>query len=44
MLNKWKNLPKFTNHKIGGKKKEREREGKTRIIFVSGIPGTNIMP
>jgi len=39
MLNKWKKLTKFTNHKIEKKKKRKE---KTLIIFVSGIPGTNI--
>jgi hypothetical protein len=38
MLNKWKKLTKFTNHKIEKKK----RKEKTLIIFVSGIPGTNI--
>jgi hypothetical protein len=38
MLNKWKILIKFTNHKIERKK----RKEKTLIIFVSGIPGTNI--
>jgi hypothetical protein len=43
MLNKWENLTKLTNHKIE-KKKKRKREGKTLIIFVSGIPATNIMP
>ncbi len=41
MLNKWKNLTKFTNHKI---KKKQKRKEKTLIIFVSGIPGTSIMP
>jgi hypothetical protein len=40
MFKKWKVLTKFTNHKIGKKK----REEKTLIIFVAGIPGTNIMP
>jgi predicted HTH domain antitoxin len=40
MLNKWKILTKFTNHKI--QKKKKKRKEKTLIIFVSGIPGTNI--
>jgi hypothetical protein len=31
----------FTNHKIQKKKKKKRKE-KTLIIFVSGIPGTNI--
>jgi len=30
----------FTNHKI--QKKKKKRKEKTPIIFVSGIPGTNI--
>ncbi len=34
MLNKWKKITKFTNHKVGKKKKRKE---KTLIIFVHQV-------
>jgi hypothetical protein len=44
MLNKWNFFEKVYKPQNRKKKKEKKRERKTLIIFVSGIPGTNIMP